>query len=231
MTTRSVRQYVEGVQRKLGHVEENCTKFVTGGPDGDLGSNEVLMGKEKIVGIVDGSGVLYDPAGLHRPALLELVDKRQMIENFTGPLSDGGFMVKVGDKNVTLPCGTEVDSGVKFRNTFHLNPIAKADYFVPCGGRPESVNLENVDQMFDADGKLRFPHIIEGANLFITEPARQVLEDAGCVLYKDASTNKGGVTSSSMEVLAALSFEDVEFAEHMAADAEGRYPQIYQDYV
>jgi len=27
-----------------------------------------------------------------------------------------------------------------------------------------------------------------------------------------------------MEVLAALSFEDAEFAEHMAADAEGRYP-------
>ena len=31
------------------------------GPDGDLGSNEIKMGKEKIIGIVDGSGVLYDP--------------------------------------------------------------------------------------------------------------------------------------------------------------------------
>lgn len=29
--------------------------------DGDLGSNEILMSKEKIVGIVDGSGVLCDP--------------------------------------------------------------------------------------------------------------------------------------------------------------------------
>ena len=52
------------------------TKFITGGPDGDLGSNEVLMGKEKIVAIVDGSGVLYDPEGLHRPSLMELVDNR-----------------------------------------------------------------------------------------------------------------------------------------------------------
>jgi len=130
------------------------------------------MGKEKIVGIVDGSGVLYDPAGLDRPALLELVAKRQMIEHYNGPLTGGGFMVKVGAKNVTLPDGTVVDSGVKFRNGFHLNAMVKADYFVPCGGRPESVNLENVDQMFDADGKLRFAHIIEGANLFITEPAR-----------------------------------------------------------
>lgn len=67
--------------------------------------------------------------------------------------------------------------------------------------------------------------------MFITEPARQVLEDAGCTLYKDASTNKGGVTSSSLEVLAALSFEDAEFAEHMAADAEGRFPELYQNYV
>ena len=109
--------------------------------------------------------------------------------------------------------------------------MVKADYFVPCGGRPESVNLENVDQMFDEDGKLRFPHIVEGANLFITEPARNVLEDAGCVLFKDASTNKGGVTSSSLEVLAALSFDDAGFSEHMAADADGRFPAFYQEYV
>lgn len=84
--------------------------------------------------------------------------------------------------------------------------------------------------MFDADGKLRFPHIIEGANLFITEPARNVLQDAGCVLFKDASTNKGGVTSSSLEVLAALSFDDVGFKEHMAED-NGKFPAFYKEYV
>jgi len=109
--------------------------------------------------------------------------------------------------------------------------MLKADYFVPCGGRPESVNLDNVEKLFDENGKLRFPHIIEGANLFITEPARQYLIDRGCVLFKDASTNKGGVTSSSLEVLAALSYEDAEFAEHMAADGDGRFPQVYKDYV
>lgn len=54
-------------------VEENCTKFITGGPDGDLGSNEILMGNEKIVGIVDGSGVLYDPLGLDKSSLMKLV--------------------------------------------------------------------------------------------------------------------------------------------------------------
>ena len=78
---------------------------------------------------------------------------------------------------------------------------------------------------------MRFPHIIEGANLFITEPARHILEDAGCILFKDASTNKGGVTSSSLEVLAALSFEDSSFKENMCSDIDGRFPPFYQDYV
>lgn len=231
MTTRSVRQFVEGVQRKLGHKESEKTKFLTGGPDGDLGSNEVILGEESIVGIVDGSGVLYDPAGLDRAALLRLCDKRVMVEHYDGNLSSGGFMVRVGDTNVTLPDGSLVDSGVKFRNNFHLNGMVTADYFVPCGGRPESINLENVDKLFTEDGKLRFPHIIEGANLFITEPARNVLQDAGCVLFKDASTNKGGVTSSSLEVLAALSFDDAGFAAHMAAGADGSFPAFYQEYV
>jgi glutamate dehydrogenase len=175
MTTRSVRQFVIGVQRKLGHKQSEKTKFVTGGPDGDLGSNEVILGEESIVGIVDGSGVLFDPKGLDRAALLRLCDTRKTVDNYDGGLSDGGFMLKVEETNVTLPDGTVVASGIKFRNEFHLNPMVKADYFVPCGGRPESVNLENVDKMFNEDGSLRFPHIIEGANLFITEPARNVL--------------------------------------------------------
>jgi glutamate dehydrogenase len=85
--------------------------------------------------------------------------------------------------------------------------------------------------MFNKDGSLRFKHIIEGANLFITEPARNVLQDAGCILFKDASTNKGGVTSSSLEVLAALSFDDEGFKQHMAADEDGRFPAFYQEYV
>ena len=207
------------------------TKFLTGGPDGDLGSNEVLMGVEKIVGIVDGSGTLFDPEGIDRDALLRLVNNRTMVDHFDGSFSDKGFFIPVNATNVTLPDGTKVPSGLKLRNEFHLNPMVKADYFVPCGGRPESVNLTNVHQMFDENGQLRFPHIIEGANLFITEPARHILEDAGCILFKDASTNKGGVTSSSLEVLAALSFDDQSFREHMTSDEDGRFPLFYQEYV
>lgn len=52
---------------------------------------------------------------------------------------------------------------------------------------------------------------MEGANLFISEGCRNQLIDAGVILFKDAATNKGGVTSSSLEVLAALSFDEEDF--------------------
>lgn len=58
MTTRSVHQYVLGILEKEGIKEETATKLQTGGPDGDLGSNEIKISKDKTIGIVDGSGVL-----------------------------------------------------------------------------------------------------------------------------------------------------------------------------
>ena len=57
MTTRGVRRYVQGCLDRLGLKEEEVTKFTTGGPDGDLGSNEILLSKEKVcslVTLVDG---------------------------------------------------------------------------------------------------------------------------------------------------------------------------------
>ena len=52
---------------------------MTGGPDGDLGSNEILMSKEKIIGICDGSGSLFDPQGIDRDALQQLAHDRLMV--------------------------------------------------------------------------------------------------------------------------------------------------------
>lgn len=48
MTTRGVRRYVVGCLEKLGLQESEVTKFQTGGPDGDLGSNEILLSSEKV---------------------------------------------------------------------------------------------------------------------------------------------------------------------------------------
>jgi len=58
-----------------------------------------------------------------------------------------------------------------------------------------------------------------------------VLETAGVILYKDASANKGGVTSSSLEVLAALALNDAEFNQHMSAPDKNNKPRFYNDYV
>ncbi|CAE8631970.1 unnamed protein product, partial [Polarella glacialis] len=45
MTTASVHKYVIELLRELGEDESKITKFQTGGPDGDLGSNEILLSK------------------------------------------------------------------------------------------------------------------------------------------------------------------------------------------
>ncbi|KAI6916740.1 NAD-specific glutamate, partial [Hortaea werneckii] len=82
MTTLSVREYVLGIYRKLNLDETQVKKLQTGGPDGDLGSNEILLGREKYCAIVDGSGVLVDPNGLNREELLRLAKERKMISNY-----------------------------------------------------------------------------------------------------------------------------------------------------
>lgn len=51
MTTLSVREYIMGIYRKLNLDESLVRKMQTGGPDGDLGSNEILLGKEKYTAI------------------------------------------------------------------------------------------------------------------------------------------------------------------------------------
>jgi glutamate dehydrogenase len=104
MTTRSVHQYKLGIYRKLGIEEAGVFKMQTGGPDGDLGSNEIKISKDKTIGIVDGSGVIYDPVGLDRAELLRLANKRKMIIEFDlSKLSKDGFRVLVDDNNITLP--------------------------------------------------------------------------------------------------------------------------------
>ena len=231
MTTLSVREYVLGIYRKLNLDETKIRKLQTGGPDGDLGSNEILLGHEKYTAIVDGSGVLVDPEGLHRDELLRLAKSRTMISDYDIKLlSPEGYRVLVDENNVTLPSGEKVSNGTTFRNSFHTRPGRNYDLFVPCGGRPESIDIATASKLI-VDGKCTIPYIVEGANLFITQDAKLRLEKAGCILYKDASANKGGVTSSSLEVLASLSFDDRGFIENMCIHDDGTTPPFYREYV
>jgi len=223
MTTIGVHEFAVQILNKLGVKEESITKFMTGGPDGDLGSNEIKMSKDKTIALVDGSGVIYDPKGLDRKELTRLADKRQMINHFDlSKISKDGFRVLVDEKNVKLPNGEIVENGEQFRNGFHLTKYAKADLFVPCGGRPKAININNYTQVLDKDGKPMWKYISEGANLFITQEARLRLEEKGTVLVKDASANKGGVTSSSFEVLSGLALTDEQYKEWMMVEDEGK---------
>jgi len=231
MTTLSVREYILGIYRKLNIDPSKIRKIQTGGPDGDLGSNEILLSNETYVAIVDGAGVLVDPNGLDHEELIRLAKKRVMVSEFdASKLSPQGYRVLVDEKNITLPDGEKVNNGMVFRNTFHARPGHLYDLFVPCGGRPESINLETCNSLIQ-NGKSTIPYMVEGANLFITQDAKLRLEKAGTILYKDASANKGGVTSSSLEVLASLSFDDQGFIENMCIGADGTVPEFYKQYV
>lgn len=231
MTTLSVREFVKGIYRKLELDPSKVRKMQTGGPDGDLGSNEILLSNEKYTSIVDGSGVLVDPNGIDRDELIRLAKKRVMISQFDlTKLSKAGYRVLVDENNVKLPNGEIINNGSLFRNTFHLRDTGLTDSFVPCGGRPESIDLSTVSKLIK-NGKSTIPYIVEGANLFITQDAKLRLEAAGCILFKDASANKGGVTSSSLEVLASLSFDDEGFVQNMCVGGDGKPPEFYQAYV
>lgn len=68
--------------QKLNLKEEELTLVMTGGPDGDLGRNEIKKSKSKILAIIDSSGVLYDPNpnGIDKKSLMKLVDNRNPVK-------------------------------------------------------------------------------------------------------------------------------------------------------
>jgi glutamate dehydrogenase len=232
MTTQGVHRYVLGILGRLGVAEESITKAQTGGPDGDLGSNEILVSRDRTTVVIDGGGVLHDPDGLDRAELVRLAREGALSSGFDAArLGPRGFKVTVKDHDVRLPDGTMVASGLGFRNTFHLDRRMKADLFVPCGGRPRSVTITNWRSLLDEQGNPLFRWIVEGANLFITQDARLKLEERGVILFKDSSTNKGGVISSSLEVLAGLALTDEEYDRLMVVPPGARVPAFRERYV
>jgi len=231
MTTTGVHEYELQVLECLKIREPESTKFQTGGPDGDLGSNEILVSQNRYIALVDASGVLYDSDGLDRAELLRLARARKTVSEFRREkLSPRGFLVLVDESGLCLFDGTYVRNGTDFRNNFHLSPFARADLFVPCGGRPQSINILNWKKLLDENGKPVFKVIVEGANLFITQEARLELEKMGCIIIKDASANKGGVTSSSLEVLASLTLDNDEY-ERLFCVKGKREPAFRRDYI
>ena len=97
-----------------------------------------------------------------------------------------------------------------FMNYFQNNIYHPADIFIPCGGRPSTINIVNW-QDYLPQGKPSSQAIVEGANSFFTPEARQKLQDAGILIVKDASANKCGVITSSYEILSGLMLNEAEF--------------------
>ena len=107
---------VVGTLDRLGIDESTVTKMQTGGPDGDLGSNEILISKDNTIGIVDGSGTLMDPNGIDREEMTRLATERLMVEHFDkSKLSKDGALVLVNETDVTLPDGSIVDNGLTLK--------------------------------------------------------------------------------------------------------------------
>ncbi|CAH0517460.1 unnamed protein product [Peronospora belbahrii] len=182
------------------------TVKITGGTDGDVAGNVIkILHREygsnlRIVGICDGTGVVEDPQGLDMGELLRLVNESLPLSSFDE--------LKVADTGVKYDINTA--EGIRARNSMHNR--VKSDLFIPAGGRPNTINENNWRDYLDADGKPSAGLIVEGANLFITPEARQLLFDnAGVVIVKDSSANKCGVVCSSYEIVASMLLDTDEF--------------------
>lgn len=232
VTSIGVIRFAEVTMQELGtdmHTESFSVKF-TGGPNGDVAGNGMRLLLERcpkvaIKLIVDGTGALFDPDGLDKNALSNIVLKDD-IEGFNPEaLHVGGFILyrmktrkegisDVFKKLTMTKSGLEEEwiSTDKFYKTFNsILFTVETDLFIPAGGRPETINEKNVERYFNAEGIPSSKVIVEGANSFITPAARQTLQQHGVVIMRDASANKCGVISSSYEIIANLVFSDEEF--------------------
>eukprot|EP01105_Mastigella_eilhardi_P026940 TRINITY_DN7_c0_g1_i2.p2 TRINITY_DN7_c0_g1~~TRINITY_DN7_c0_g1_i2.p2 ORF type:complete len:945 (+),score=356.57 TRINITY_DN7_c0_g1_i2:116-2950(+) len=236
VTSWGVLQYVKHVMKYLGlDKKERVTFKVTGGPDGDVAGNMIkLLGEHlkkqtQLLVITDASGTIYDPEGLDLDALTVMFHKVQPVAEYPPEkLHNGSFLLclwKTRDqgtyKKETLMYekkdGKLVEtwvSGNIANQIFRTNAHVKyADIMVPGGGRPRTLSMLNVNDFLDKDGKPTALAMVEGANLYITQDAREYLEDHGLLIIKDSSANKCGVVSSSYEILAGLTLTDEQFAE------------------
>ena len=237
VTSFGVFQYLLRTMKELG-IDPERDSFsvkIAGGPGGDVAGNlmKLLLRREngkwalpdlKIVAVTDGPAVVCDPDGIDREELARLVlsdnldgfnpdrlhgDGAYML--FSKPVLDGdGF-----ERHRLVECRRHVltekmISRDEFMKIFQNNLYCYADIFLPCGGRPSTLNITNYRDYLPG-GVPSSRAIVEGANSFITPEARIKLQEAGIPIVKDASANKCGVITSSYEILSGLMLDEAEF--------------------
>jgi len=221
MTTTGVMASFRTLIDHYGAREEDLNLMMTGGPDGDLGANEIQCYRGKICLIIDGGSILFDPDGLDKKELVKLAFMRNSSPRANtlcfpeAKLGPKGFRVPLQAKNVLLPDGMLVEDGAMFHRNFLIDPenrrlIQEANItaFIPCGGFKDTVNHGNVKKFLSLFGELRF--IVEGANVFFDDAARRHIASKTAIKQiKDTTANKGGVFSSSIaEVLTGFLLKD-----------------------
>lgn len=237
VTSLGVHVYVKQVLKYLGinPEKDNFSVKMSGGPDGDVAGNEIMNlyrtfpQTAKLVALTDGSGTINDPAGLDLEVMASLFEQGLPIAHYPPErLSNGGFLLNKYKKREetaftqhTLLCrkqsGEVVEdwiSGSEMNNLLRYNVHkAQTDIFIPAGGRPRTIKGSNVHEYLDDEGNPTSKAIVEGANLYLTNEAREILEDKGVLIIKDSSANKGGVICSSFEVLCGLTLGDERMLE------------------
>ncbi len=238
VTSLGVVTFAEIIMRDMGiDIRKDVfTVKITGGTNGDVAGNAMRLlldrcPKMELKLVASGSGALFDPDGIDHTELSGLV-LRENVDSFDPEkLNIGGFILHRNKKReeglrelflkvVKTPKGVEeqwVTSDEFYREFASLLFTVDADLFIPAGGRPETVHEGNWDRFLDGEGKPTCRVVVEGANSYITPPARQALQDHGVVIIRDASANKCGVISSSYEIIANLMMTDKEFLRHKDA--------------
>jgi len=191
--------------RGIDPTKQRFTIKITGGPDGDVAGNMMrILSRDYgqnacIVGVADGSGIGEDPNGLDHGELMRLFQGGYPIVHFDPS--------RLSHRGRVVPADTP--EGVQLRNSLHNRLVT--DAFVPGGGRPATINERNWQEYLQPDGRPSSPLIVEGANLFLTPQARELLTKAGTTIFKDSSANKCGVICSSFEIASSMLMDEAQF--------------------
>ncbi len=238
VTSRGVIKATEIAMREIGidMGRDAFTVKMTGGPNGDVAGNSLRLLLERcpavrIVSIVDGTAGIHDPEGIDPTALKPLLLHCDLEAFPPAALNPGGQMVfrhrtrQEGLRTLFLQQHRQA-AGLKERwisaddvqrEIQALTFAVPTDLFLPCGGRPESLNADNIAQFLGPNGTPTARVIVEGANSYISPQARETIQRQGAILLRDATANKCGVISSSYEIIANLLMTESEFLEHKDA--------------